>query len=139
MDIQEHLLLEQLQTNSNSPLSQIIMKGAHPKTLNEFRQQVPLTRYDDYKPYLNNCREDYLLKKPACWARTSGKGGEPKWVPYTQEGLNWVTTIGVASLILACASRRGEVRINGGARVMQNLAPPPYFSGIAAEAMVREG
>ncbi len=139
MDIQEHLLLEQLKTVSDSPLSQIIMKGAHPHTLDEFRRQVPLTRYNDYKPYIGNCQEDYLHQKPVRWARTSGKGGEPKWVPYTQEALDWVTTIGVASLILACASRKGDVRISNGVRVMQNLAPPPYFSGIAGDAMVQEG
>lgn len=138
-EIQEHLLLEQLKAISNSPLDQIIMKGASPRNLSEFRQQVPLTKYEDYRPYIGDCQEKYLPQKPACWARTSGRGGEAKWVPYTQEALDWVTTVGVSSLILACASHKGEVRISNGVKVMQNLAPPPYFSGIVGEAMVKEG
>ncbi len=138
-EIQEHLLLEQLRAISDSPLSKIIMKGARPKNLPEFRQQVPLTRYDDYSPYIGNRQEEYLPQKPACWARTSGKGGLAKWVPYTQEALDWVTSAGITSLILSCASYRGEVRIGSGVKVMQNLAPPPYFSGIVGEALVKEG
>jgi hypothetical protein len=139
MEIQQHLLLEQIKSISSSPLTKIITNGAQPQNLTEFRQQVPLTRYEDYKPYIGSRQEDYLLKKPAFWARTSGKGGEPKWVPYTREAMDWVVTAGIASLILACASHKGEVRITSGVKVLQNLAPPPYFSGIVGKVMDAEG
>jgi len=139
MEIQEHLLIEQLKAISGSPLSQIIMKGAHPATLSEFRRQAPLTRYEDYRPYIGKCQEEHLLPKPAGWARTSGKGGEPKWIPYTNESLDQVIAIAIASMILACASRKGDIRITNNARIMQNLPPPPYFSGIIGERMVKEG
>ncbi len=139
MEIQEHLLLEQLKAVSGSPLSRILMQGQRPGTIDEFRQQVPLTTYSDYQPYIGNCQEEFLPQKPAHWARTSGKGGQPKWVPYTQEALDLVITIGIASLILASASRRGEVRVSSGVRVMQNLAPPPYFSGVVGQLMDHDG
>jgi hypothetical protein len=45
LEIQEHLLLEQLKAVSASPLSRIIMQGKQPGTIDEFRQQVPLTTY----------------------------------------------------------------------------------------------
>ena len=139
LDIQEHLLLEQLKLTSNSRLYQIITRGASPRTVKEFRQQAPLTRYDDYKPYIGNCQEEYLPQKPVCWARTSGKGGEPKWVPYTQKALDWVPGMVLASFILACASNKGEVNIGNKIKVLQNLAPPPYFSGLVGETMVQDG
>jgi hypothetical protein len=139
LDIQEHLLLEQLQLTSGSQLSRIIMKGARPGSINEFRQKAPLTRYEDYRPYIGQQQEEYLAQKPAIWARTSGKGGEAKWVPYTQKALDLVPGMVIASFIMACASYKGEINIGNKIKVMQNLAPPPYFSGVVGETMVRDG
>jgi hypothetical protein len=83
MDIQKRLLLEQLGLLNGCALGEKIMRGAKPKTVEEFRQQVPLTTYKDYCPELLDKREDILPAKPESWVRTSGKSGEYscKWVP----------------------------------------------------------
>ncbi|MDD5039107.1 MAG: GH3 auxin-responsive promoter family protein, partial [Dehalococcoidales bacterium] len=81
--IQKRLLLEQLELLNQSELGDKIMRGAKPRTVDEFRQQVPLTTYTDYLPELAEKREDILPVKPAMWVRSSGKSGEYacKWVP----------------------------------------------------------
>ena len=60
MEIQQHLLLEEIGMVAPSPLGATIMAGANPKSVEEFRRQVPLTTYDDYAPYIGNCQEDAL-------------------------------------------------------------------------------
>ncbi|MBN2074860.1 MAG: GH3 auxin-responsive promoter family protein [Dehalococcoidales bacterium] len=138
MEIQENLLMEQIDLVSDSPLGKIIMKNIKPKDIDEFRETVPLTSYQDYSPYLDNNQEEYLSEKPYCWGRTSGRGGTAKWVPYTEKSMDWVGRLGVAMLILACASRKGDVRIGPGVRVLQNLPPRPYYTGIGAAAMIKQ-
>jgi hypothetical protein len=67
MTIQERLLLEQIELLKNCDLGVRIMRGALPETIEEFREQVPLTIYDDYLPDLVERREDRLPKKnPLC-------------------------------------------------------------------------
>ena len=99
MGIQEHLLLEEIEMIASSPLGARIMGGANPKSVEEFRRQVPLTTYADYAPYISNCQEDALAIEPCCWARTSGRGGEPKWVPYAKRAFDWLGMIGVTAFI----------------------------------------
>jgi len=83
MEIQERLLLEQIELIAGSPLGKMIMKGNKPRSVEEFRQVVPLTTYEDYEPYIGNCQEDMLVEKPCFWSRTSGRSGKFKWVPWT--------------------------------------------------------
>jgi len=130
MEIQEHLLLEEIELVAESPLGKKIMKGTRPKSVEEFRQLVPLTTYEDYAPDIGNCQEDALAEKPFCWAHTSGRGGTHKWVPYTRRAFDRLGISGMGMSILACASKKGEVRVGEGARFLQNLPPRPYYSGI---------
>ena len=76
MAIQKQLLLEQIQLLKRSALGRKVMRGAMPDTIEEFRAQVPLTKYVDYCPELLEKREDVLTEKPVAWAHTSGKSGE---------------------------------------------------------------
>ena len=48
MEIQYRLLSEQIDLLSKCGLGQRIFKGQVPKNVDEFRQMVPLTTYDDY-------------------------------------------------------------------------------------------
>ena len=64
MDIQQQLLLEQIELLTNCELGRKVMHGAMPKTVEEFRKQVPLTTYADYCPELLEQREDGLPSKP---------------------------------------------------------------------------
>ena len=76
MDIQNHLLLEQLELLNNSTLGLKIMRGVRPESIEEFRERVPLTTYKDYCPELLEKRESGLPVKPFQWVRSSGKSGE---------------------------------------------------------------
>ncbi|NOX60651.1 MAG: GH3 auxin-responsive promoter family protein [Chloroflexi bacterium] len=130
MQIQERLLLEQLQEVGRSELGNILMKGETPKTVEEFRNTVPLTTYSDYEPYLTQDKEHMLPRKPHMWAHTSGRTGSYKWVPYTKEMFVIAGERVISSFLLSMASKRGEVRLEVGDVMVYNAPPPPYASGV---------
>jgi len=129
MEIQEQLLMDQIELVHDSPLARKLMPRK-PKDIHEFRKLVPLTTFDDYAAYLDEVNEDVLAVKPYLWAQTSGRGGVLKLVPYTERGIDNLAMLTIAMMILACASRRGEVRIGNGMRLLHCLPPPPYLTGI---------
>jgi len=131
MEMQEQLLMEQIELVHDSPLAKKFMP-TKPKYVSEFRKLVPLTTYDDYAAYLGEKNEDILAVKPYCWIRTSGRGGTPKWVPYTDNAIERLSILSTALSILACTKRKGEVNIGNGLRVLHNLPPPPYITGVLA-------
>ncbi len=138
MEIQEHLLLEEIELVADTELSKKIIKQNTPKNVEEFRRLVPLTTYEDYAEHLNKKDENALSAKPYVWAHTSGRGGAPKWVPYTQRAFERLGISSIAVLILSTASQRGEVNIGKGTKLMQNLPSEPYYSGIGARAMLQQ-
>ena len=103
MNIQRHLPLEQLELLANCEMGRKVMAGAQPKTLAEFREQVPLTTYSDYAPYLQEQRKEALPAKPLLWQRTSGIWGEHecKWVPMSERMYQEMGSALFAVLILA--------------------------------------
>lgn len=131
MAIQKQLLLEQLQLLKRSALGRKVMRGAMPETVEEFRQQVPLTRYIDYCPELLEKREDCLPVKPIRWAHTSGKSGEfPfKWVPITPRTMDEMAILMYAANILATCRRKGDSTARP-TKFLYATAPAPYTSGI---------
>src|SRR5665811_1612640 len=72
MAIQEALLLNQFTNLANCHLSQKIIGKKMPCSVEEFRNKVPLTTYDDYLPELNAGNEKALPEFPQYWAQTSG-------------------------------------------------------------------
>jgi len=135
MEIQEHLLLDEIELVTDSPLGKKIMNNQRPTNTEEFRRLVPLTSYEDYAPYIGDCQEDYLALKPFCWAHTSGRGGSFKWVPYTERALERHADANLVSLFMASANRRGDVKVKEGDRILSILAPRPYISGLSAWAL----
>ncbi len=135
MEIQEQLLMEHIEQIADSHLAKNFMPQK-PRNISEFRNHVPLTTYEDYAPYFSEKNEDVLAGKPYAWTHTSGRGGSVKWVPYTQRAFERLGISGVTTLILACASRRGEVNVQPNIRLMQNLPPKPYYSWLGASAML---
>lgn len=131
MAVQERLLHEQLHLVNNSPWGEIFFNGAKPTTTNEFRRVAPLTRYEDYAPYLAERREDLLPEKPVIWGHTSGRSGTYKWAPFTQQMFNKAGLHIMAAFVLAMARRRGEVRLEEKDVLVYNAPPRPYASGIA--------
>lgn len=129
MAIQNQLLLEQIALVSGSPLAKKIMGEGKPGSMEEFRDVVPITTYQDYLPYLEEKREDVLSENPLCWVNTSGKEGNFKWVPYTSKGYQKLIDSLVSALVLSSAQKEGEVNIKKGARIMFHLPSKPYLSG----------
>ncbi len=111
MAIQKRLLLEQIELLKNCELGRKVMRGAMPTTMEEFREQVPLTTYGDYLPELAQKREDVLPAKVARWVRTSGKTGEydVKWVPMSEDFLSEYEKVAGGIAIFTACTGRGDV------------------------------
>ncbi len=132
MAIQKRLLLEQLELLNRSQLGEKIMRGFKPRTVEEFREQVPLTTYADYCPELIEKREDILPAPPVSWMRTSGKSGEYpcKWVPMTRAYSQEMSVIMYGVGILSCCKERGDTsKLPLHPRLVYTVAPRPYTSG----------
>ena len=135
MSIQESLLLQQLEKVTGSSLGRKLMGSRTPASIEEFRHLVPLTAYQDYLPELDPGDESALPEKPCVWAYTSGASGIPKRIPYTLESHHRSLDNLMSVLILACSKQRGQSSIVEGDRVLYNVAPTPYLSGILASGM----
>jgi hypothetical protein len=138
MDIQRRLMQEQLELLNNCPFGEKIMRGARPKTIEEFRRRVPLTTYKDYCPDLIERNEDILPVKPAQWVHTSGRSGEYpcKWVPLTPE-FCWnmsVISYGVG-LLSACEEWGDPSNFTHCPKIVYAVAPRPYMSGAMASLL----
>jgi len=134
MDIQKYLLMDHLKLIKNSPLAENFMSKI-PANVDEFRQSVRLTTFADYAGFLNEKREDTLAVKPYYWVHTSGKGGNFKWVPYTEKALEMYSDICVGMIMMACTNIRGEVNVGPGVKGLHNLPPLPYLSGMMAQLL----
>lgn len=132
MSIQESLLQQQLSHITNCSLGRRLLGKRTPVSVDEFRHIVALTTYKDYLPELNPGDETTLPEKPHLWSNTSGPGGVSKRVPYTYEAYNRTLDNLMSVLILACSKQRGQSSIMEGDRVLFNVAPAPYLSGILA-------
>ncbi len=129
MATQEQLLMEQITLVYGSTVTKKLMPEK-PKNIAEFRQIVPLTTYEDYAPHLGEKKEDALPIKPSMWVHTSGRGGSFKWVPYTEKGMDRFGILCLGLMILTCTDKKYEVNIRTGMRILQNVPPPPYMTGV---------
>lgn len=138
MDIQERLLLQQLELLDRCYLGEKIMRGTKPKTVEEFRQVVPLTTYKDYCPELLEKNDEILPARPSQWVHTSGKSGEYpcKWVPLTHEFCQELSIISYGVGILSSCKDWGDIsQINGCPKIVYAVAPRPYMSGALAQML----
>ena len=138
MTIQKRLLLEQLELLSRCALGNKLMNGSKPRTVEEFRQQVPLTSYADYCPELLEKREDTLPVKPAFWVRTSGKSGEYpcKWVPITPAYSHQMSVTMYGIGMLAGSKGWGDISaLPEYPKIVYTVAPRPYTSGAMASML----
>jgi len=140
MKIQKRLLLEQLELLKKCELGRYIMNGANPYTVEEFREQVPLTTYADYAPYLLKRRMDVLPKKPILWQYTSGKSGEYpyRWAPVTARQLDEIEPLIFALLFFSTCKQRKEIAFKERDKVLYGMAPPPYATGTMARTFPYE-
>lgn len=140
MKIQRRLMEEQIQLWSNSGLGQSILKGRHPKNLDEFRQMVPLTEYEDYADILLSKRPDMLPGNPIIWIQTTWEGGKHpiKVAPYTRSMLDTYRNNVVACLILSTSTEKGKFDVTDTDKILYGLAPLPFATGLFPLALSEE-
>jgi hypothetical protein len=131
MTIQKRLLLEQIELLNNCELGERIMGGAMPETIEEFREQVPLTTYSDYLPDLAEKREDALPTKPAMWVHTIGKPGEYsiKNVPFSERFLYEFERVAGGVGLLASCDSQGNFLAKEHLKTLSTLSSQYYGSG----------
>ncbi len=131
MNIQRRLLLEQIGLLNKCELGRVLMRGARPKTVEEFREKVPLTTYADYAPYLQKQRMDVLPRKPILWQHTSGRSGEYdfKWAPLTRRQWEEIENLIFSVFSFCTCKKRGEVNFKLHDKFLYGAAPPPYVTG----------
>jgi hypothetical protein len=137
MSIQESLLLQQLEKAARSTLGKKLIGDRTPTSVEEYRHQVHLTYYEDYLPELNSGKDAALPQEPYIWASTSDATSDGRRVPYTLEAYNRALDNLMAVFILACSRQRGQSSLIEGDRVLYDVAPPPYLSGILASGASR--
>ena len=128
MKIQKRLMEEQIQLWSRSGLGQSILMGKYPQNLEEFRQMVPLTTYEDYADILLAKRPDMLPGNPIIWIQTTWEGGKHpiKVAPYTRSMLDTYKNNVVACLILSTSRAKGKFDVSDkdnlrSARTIENI------------------
>ncbi len=138
MTIQKRLLLEQIKRLNGCTLGRKVMGKARPVTVEEFREQVPLTTYADYCPELSDKREAPLPADPAFWVHTSGRSGDQpcKWVPITRAFAEELSRImyGVG-LLSSCKDWGDTSQVNSHPNIVYTVAPRPYISGAMADIL----
>jgi hypothetical protein len=138
MTIQKRLLLEQIELLSHCALGKKIMRGVRPRTVDEFREQVPLTNYADYCPELLEKEETTLPVPPTQWVRTSGRSGEYlcRWVPITPAHARQMSVIMYGLGNLSSCQQWGDTSaIPDRPRLVYTVAPRPYMSGALASML----
>jgi hypothetical protein len=137
MEIQRRLLMEQVDLLARCELGRKIMRSTVPYSVDEFRETVPLTTYEDYEPYLQDRREDVLPIQPFIWAHTGGTTGRWKWSPLTKKAYDLYGAYLFALLLLGSSQGRSHFTVRNNDVFFYAVAPPPYFSGIGAEALAK--
>jgi len=141
MDVQKRLLLEQLELLNSSKLGDKIMRGARPRTVEEFRRFVPLTTYKDYCPELLQKQEDTLPSKPSLWVHSSGWSGEfpYKWVPMSTDYALELSKLLYGIGMISCAKDWGDTsRIPDKINLLYAVAARPYISGTFADVLTMQ-
>ena len=132
MYTQRRLMEEQITLWSESGLGRQLLRGRHPRTIDELRTMLPLTTYADYADVLLPKRTEMLCAEPAVWIQTTWEGGlRPiKLAPYTRSMLDTYRHNLLATMMMATARRRGDFDLKSGDRILYGGAPLPYATGL---------
>ncbi len=132
MTIQRRLLLEQTELLTGCEMGRRLMGGAMPETIDEFREQVPLTIYSDYLPDLVEKREEGLPVRPAIWAHTIGRAGEydAKLVPFSARSLTELERLAGAVGLLSSCDEHGNFPLKEHMPALSTLGSRYYGTGV---------
>ena len=136
MEVQRRLLLEQIDLLGKSQIGMQLFGDKLPGSVEEFRQNVPLTTYADYEEYFDQQLEEVLPVKPFVWARTSGRTSSkgPKWIPYTKMMYDRLGDLTIGAMLMASATYSGEVKLERNDKFLLATAPPPYVSAFVSRS-----
>nr|WP_122013511.1 GH3 auxin-responsive promoter family protein [Maliibacterium massiliense] len=140
MRIQNRLMQEQMRLWSRSAIGRKILGEKTPQSIEEFRQMVPLTTYDDYADVLLQKRGDMLPDIPIVWIQTTWEGGRHpiKVAPYTQGMLEVFRNNIITCVLLSTSTRRGQFNVRPSDKILYALAPLPYLTGLFPLALEDE-
>jgi hypothetical protein len=132
MTIQNRLMLEQISLWSNCDLGKQFLKGRKPKTIDEYREVVPLTTYGDYADILLQKKDDMLPDSAVLWIQTTWEGGKQpiKVAPYTKCMLDTYQNNMIACLMLSTSNEKGKFDVSVKDKILYGLAPLPYATGL---------
>jgi hypothetical protein len=136
MQIQERLLFEQFDLLKDCAIGKKYFGNKPPKSIQEFREKVPLTTYEDYVEFLLEKDETSLPKAHYRWARTSGKSGKYpcKWIPLTDRMYEKYGEVAVTAMIMSSLEYKGDVTIEPGDTILMATAPLPYTSAYVSHS-----
>jgi hypothetical protein len=134
MVIQKMLLMEQIELVKGSVLGSEIIGLSTPHNIDEFRRITPLTQYKDYQPYLDPKNSKAISAKLALWIQSSEETDAEKWVPFPLHMISALVDDSITALILASASRKGEVLLEPNTRLALHLYSNT-ISGIIGRAI----
>jgi len=140
MNMQNRLMLEQIDLWSKSGLGRGFLNGETPKSIDEFREIVPLTDYIDYSDMLLQKRADILPDTPIVWIQTTWEGGHNpiKVAPYTQGMLNAYRNNVMACFLLGTSTEKGSFDVSPKDKILYALAPLPFATGLFPLALGEE-
>jgi len=134
MAIQKRLLLEEIELLKRSELGKRVMRGAMPETVEEFREQVPLTTYSDYLPELVEKREDVLPTKPAIWVHNIGWPGKyhVKQMPFSERFLHEFERVAAGVGLISSCDHKGNCLLKEHLKVLLTMGSRYYGLGFMA-------
>jgi hypothetical protein len=132
MYIQNRLMQEQILQWSASGLGKKLLNGQTPGTVEEFREAMPLTAYEDYADVLLQKKTDMLPQEPIVWIQTTWEGGlrPVKLAPYTREMLDVYKHNSIAIMILAASKGKMNYSVSSKDSVLYGGAPLPFATGL---------
>lgn len=138
MHIQNRLMEEQMQLWCNCQLGKRILDGKQPSSVEEFREMVPLTEYEDYADILLLRQADMLPAPPLTWVETTWEGGKRpiKVAPYSQGFLDIFRRNCIAVMLFTSSKQKGKYEL--GDKALSGLAPLPYLTGVMGLVMEQE-
>ena len=131
MTIQRRLMQEQIQLWSPSGIGRKFLDRT-PESIEDFRNAMPLTTYEDYADILLGKKEDMMPMQPVLWLQTTWEGGKHplKVAPYTQGMLDTFRGNLMSVSTLSSVDEHQKTKLRNGDRVLFGLAPLPFVTGL---------
>ena len=137
LEIQNTLLSEQLDLMGKSDWFPPLVPGHMPKSVEEFRRNVPLRTWRDYMPILEPESFGGIAEDLQCWVHTSWCRGSYKKVPWVRRFFDAQCRHIIAALMMSAARFEGDVRLNKNFRVLPVLPETPFASAWLATGVIQ--